>query len=415
MLALVDCNNFYASCERVFQPKLNGKPVVVLSNNDGMVIAKSNEAKALGLDLGMPYFEIKTLLKKHNVQVFSSNYTLYGDFSRRVVETLRELTSDIEIYSIDEVFADLKGFLHRDLMQYGHEMRDTVKKWTGIPVSVGIAPSKTLTKVANKLAKKGSGVMLLDTPEKMETALRDYPIRDIWGIGHRREEMLLRCGITTALQLRNMPDAWIRKKMSITGLRLAHELRGHPCIPLEETPPAKQQIICSRSYGYFLDKLQDVEQAMVYFATRAAERMREQRLVTRDIMVWMETSRFHGPYDRPTIIRNLPRATNYTPDIIAATLTSVRKGFRHGLRYRKGGVMLMELTSETQRQPDLLLPRNEDKQTSVMKALDKLNRKYGEHSVFYAAAGMNEKLKMMRQFKSPHYTTSWKELPVTRF
>jgi DNA polymerase V len=412
MYALIDCNNFYASCERVFQPKLNGKPVVVLSNNDGMVIAKSNEAKALGLDLGMAYFEIKDQLRKHNVYVFSSNYTLYGDFSRRVVQVLRELTSDIEVYSIDECFADLRGFAHLDLLQYGHKMRDTVKQWTGIPVSVGIAPSKTLTKVANKLAKKGPGVMLLDTPTKIEDALRNYPIRDIWGIGGQRERLLASRGVTTALQLANMPDHWIRKKMSITGLRMVQELRGIPCIPLEEFPPAKKQIICSRSYGYFIDKLKDAEEAMVYFATRAAERLREQGSVTRNIMVWMETSRFSGPYHRPTILRNLPRATNYSPDIITATIEATRKAFRQGLRYRKGGVMLLELTPAAERQHDLLLPRNEEKQESVMKALDKLNHKYGDHAVFYAAAGMNEKLKMMRRFKSPHYTTQWNELPV---
>lgn len=247
MYALIDCNNFYASCERVFQPRLNGKPIVVLSNNDGMVIAKSNEAKALGLDLGMPYFEIRDMLEKHHVHVFSSNYTLYGDFSRRVVETLRELTSDIEVYSIDECFADLKGFRHLDLLKYGHTMRDTVKQWTGIPVSVGIAPSKTLCKVANKLAKKGPGVVLLDTPEKIESALRDYPIEDIWGVGWQRATLLRLNGAGTALQLRNMPDHWIRKKMSVTGLRMVHELRGSRCAQPIDLRCARDFRRCTRA------------------------------------------------------------------------------------------------------------------------------------------------------------------------
>ena len=414
MLALVDCNSFYASCERVFNPKLNNRPVVVLSNNDGMVIAKSSEAKALGLDLGMAYFEIKDQLKQHNVAVYSSNYTLYGDMSQRVMATLRELTSDLEIYSIDEAFADLKGFMHRDLLQYGHEMRDTVKKWTGIPVSIGIAPSKTLCKVANKLAKKAQGVLVLDTPAKIEAALLDYPIHDIWGIGYQRAKMLYQVGVRTAKQLRDLPDHWVRKKMSVTGLRLVHELRGIPCIPLEEFPPAKKQIICSRSYGYFIDTLKDAEEAMVYFATRAAERLRQQKLVTRDILVWMETSRFSGPYHRPVIVRNLPRLTHYTPDIIGATLAAVRKAFKPGLRYRKGGVMLLELTPAADRQFDMLMPRNEEQLEKTMKALDSINHKYGEHTVFYAAAGMNQNLKMMRRFKSPHYTTQWKELPLVR-
>jgi DNA polymerase V len=412
MYALIDCNNFYASCERVFQPKLNGKPIVVLSNNDGMVIAKSNEAKALGLDLGMPYFEIRDMLEKHHVHVFSSNYTLYGDFSRRVVETLRELTSDIEVYSIDECFADLKGFRHLEFLKYGHTMRDTVKQWTGIPVSVGIAPSKTLCKVANKLAKKGPGAVLLDTPEKIESALRDYPIEDIWGVGWQRAKLLRLNGVGTALQLRNMPDHWIRKKLSITGLRMVHELRGIPCIPLEEHPPAKKQIICSRSFGHFITELKDIEEAMVSYATRAAERMRQQKLVTRDILVWFETSRHNGPFYCGSRVQNLPRMTNYTPDILKATLSATRKIFREGLRYRKGGVMVLELVPAMTRQFDILLPRNEEKQENVMAALDKVNRKYGDNTLFYAATGIRREWKMLRQMKSPHYTTQWDELPV---
>ncbi len=411
MLALIDCNSFYASCERVFQPKLNGKPVVVLSNNDGMVIAKSNEAKALGLDIGLPYFQIKDELKKHNVAVFSSNYTLYGDFSQRVVATLRELTSDIEIYSIDEVFADLKGFAHKDPLAYGHEMRDTVKKWTGIPVSVGIAPSKALTKVANKLAKKGPGVVVLDTPEKIEQALIGFPIEDIWGIGHQRAKMLKALGINTAKQLRDMPDLWIRKKMTITGLRLVHELRGIPCIPLEMQPEPKQQIICSRSFGYFITEQKDMEQAMTYYASRAAERMRDQGLVTSDIMVFFETSRFNGPFYAPSKVMNLHRETNYTPDIVSATLAATRQIFRKGYRYRKGGIMLLGLSSAKERQYDLLSLRNEVQQESLMKALDGVNKKYGANSLFFAAAGIRKEWQMMRQMKSPHYTTNWQELP----
>jgi DNA polymerase V len=414
MLALVDCNSFYASCERVFQPKLAKRPVVVLSNNDGMVIAKSPEAKALGFDLGLPYFQIKDKLKEHGVAVFSSNYTLYGDMSQRVIATLRELTSDIEVYSIDEVFADLQGFLHRDLLEYAHEMRDTVKKWTGLPVSIGIAPSKTLTKVANKIAKKGQGAILLDTGEKIDQALADFPIQDIWGIGHRRAAMLWKRGIRTARQLRDLPDAWVRKKMTITGLRLVHELRGIPCIPLEEVPPAKKQIICSRSFGYFITELKDMEQAMTYYASRAAERMREQGLVTSDIMVFFETSRFSGPLYAPARVEHLPRQTDYTPDIIRAALTATRRIFREGFRYRKGGVMLMELSPLKQRQYDLLSPRNEVRQERMMQALDAVNRKYGSNSAFFAAAGIRREWQMMRQLKSPHYTTRWDELPVSR-
>ena len=413
MFALIDCNSFYCSCEQVFQPKLVGKPVVVLSNNDGMVIAKNKEAKALGLDIGLPYFQIKDQLKAHKVAVFSSNYTLYGDFSQRVVATLRELTSDIEQYSIDEVFADLKGFAHKDPLSYGHEMRDTVKKWTGIPVSIGIAPSKTLTKVANKIAKKGAGVVVLDTPEKIDSALADFPIADIWGIGHQRAKMLYAAGIKTAKQLRDMPDPWVRKKMTITGLRMVHELRGFPCIPLELQPEPKQQIICSRSFGYFITELKDMEQAMTYYASRAAERMREQNLVTADILVYFETSRFSGPLYAPSKVMNLHRETNYTPDIVTATLNATRQIFRKGFRYRKGGIMLMGLSSAKERQFDMLSPRNEAQQEHLMKALDGVNKKYGANSLFFAAAGIRREWKMMREMKSPHYTTNWQELPST--
>ncbi|WP_207229444.1 Y-family DNA polymerase [Ktedonosporobacter rubrisoli] len=412
MFALIDCNNFYASCERVFQPKLNGKPVVVLSNNDGMVIAKSNEAKALGLDLGMPYFEIKDVLKKHNVAVFSSNYTLYGDFSRRVVQTLRELTTDIEIYSIDEVFADLKAFKSYDLLAYGNTIRDTVKKWTHIPVSVGIAPSKTLAKVANKIAKKSSGVVLLDTPQKIEEALRSFPVEDIWGVGNKRLEMLLQRGIRTAWELRNMPDSWVRKKMTITGLRMVYELKGIPCIPLEAQPPAKQQIICSRSFGYFITTLKDMEEAMTYYATRAAERLREQKEVTRDILVYFETSRFNGAQYHPSCVVNLPKETCYTPDIIKATVSAVRKIFKAGYRYRKGGIILLELKPASQRQFDLLTSNDEKKQETIMIALDKVNRKYGDNTLFYAAAGIKQEWQMMRSMKSQNYTTQITELPI---
>ena len=414
MFALVDCNSFYASCECVFQPNLWKRPVVVLSNNDGMVIAKNTLAKSLGLDIGLPYFQIKDQLRAHNVAVFSSNYTLYGDFSQRVVSVLRDLTADIEIYSIDEVFADLAGFKHRDLLTYGHEMRDEVKKLTGIPVSIGVAPTKTLTKVANKIGKKGAGVVVLDTPDKIAAALHDYPIEDIWGVGRRRAAMLNSRGVYTAAQLRDLPDAWVRKKMTITGLRMVHELRGIPCIELEDVNADKKQIICSRSFGYFVSELQDLEQAMSYYAARAAERMRTQNLAATDIMVFFETSRHNGPFYAPYRIEHLPRMTDFTPDIVRATLNATRAMYRKGYRLRKGGVMLMGLQPMETRQFDLLSTRDEPKQEQLMKALDGVNRKFGSNTMFFAAAGIKREWQMMRQMKSPHYTTSWKELPVAR-
>lgn len=410
MLALIDCNSFYASCEAVFNPKLKGRPVVVLSNNDGMVIAKNPEAKALGLDLGQPYFQIKDQLAKQNVAVYSSNYTLYGDMSRRVMETLRHLTTDLEVYSIDEAFADLSGFAHRDPVEYGHEIRNTVRQWTGIPVSVGIAPTKTLAKVANKYAKKGAGVVALDTPEKIEAALETFDIMDIWGIGHRRAKLLYAHGVRTAKQLRDLPDHWVRKKMTVTGLRLVHELRGTPSIPLEQHPDLKKQIICSRSFGHFITTLKEMEEALSSYATRTAERLRGQGEVASDVMVWMETSRFHGPLYCPAKVVHLPVATQYTPDIVKATLAATRRIFRQGYRYRKGGVMLLGLVPAPQRQLDLLTRRNEAKEAALMQALDSLNHKYGAQTLFYASSGVKPTWQMLRQLKSPHYTTRWDEV-----
>jgi len=412
MYGLVDCNSFYASCEAVFQPRLQNKPIVVLSNNDGMVVAKNKQAKALGLDLGAPFFQIKDILKKHNVHAFSSNYTLYGDMSRRVMDTLRELTSDVEVYSIDEAFLDLSGFMHRDLLAYGHEIRDTVKQWTGIPVSIGIAPTKTLTKVANKIGKKAAGVVVLDTTEKIDTALSDFPIEDIWGVGRRRFRMLEAMGIHNAKQLRDMDIKWIRKRMTVTGERMVRELRGEPCYGMNEQPESKKQIICSRSFGDFLTELKDIEEALVFYGSRAAERMRNEQSVCSDVMVFFETSRFSGAQYFPSIVVNLPRETNFTPDIIKAIIAGTRKIYRKGFRYRKGGVMLMGLTATTNRQYDLLSTRNEPKQENLMKSLDKLNQRYGANTVFYAATGVKRQWQMMRNLKSPHYTTSWKELPI---
>lgn len=412
MFALVDCNSFYASCEAVFQPHLHDKPIVVLSNNDGMVIAKNSQAKALGLDLGAPYFQIKDVLRKHNVHAFSSNYTLYGDMSHRVMCVLRELTSDVEVYSIDEAFLDLGGFKRRDLLAYGKEIRETIKQWTGIPVSIGIAPTKTLTKVANKIGKKGAGVVLLDTREKIDAALDIFPVEDIWGIGHRRFRMLSAMGIQTAKQLRDLDIQWVRKKMTVTGERMVRELRGEPCYGMDEQPQSKQQIICSRSFGDFLTEVNDLEEALVFYASRAAERMRQQGSVASDLMVFFETSRFSGPQYFPSIVVNLPRETNYTPDIIRATIAGIRKVYRKGYRYRKGGVMLMGLTPASNRQYDLLSRRSEATQESLMQSLDRLNQRYGANTVFYAATGVKQQWQMMRKMKSPHYTTSWDELPV---
>ncbi len=277
IFALVDCNNFYASCERVFNPKLNGLPIVVLSNNDGCVVARSNEAKALGIGMGVPEFQVSPVLHAHQVHVFSSNYTLYGDMSQRVMETLEQFCSDLEVYSIDEAFLSLVGFERRDLTEYGRQIRRTVKQWTGIPVSVGIAETKTLAKIANCIAKRtldtGGVFDLLACPDR-DALLGRVAVEDVWGIGRNHAHMLKQHGITTAFQLRGVDDQWIRKRMGIVGLRLVMELRGVSCLDLEQCPSPKQSLTCSRAFGTLINTLAEMEEAVSVYTSRVAEKLR---------------------------------------------------------------------------------------------------------------------------------------------
>ena len=295
IFALVDCNNFYASCERVFNPKLEGKPIVVLSNNDGCVVARSNEAKALGIGMGVPEFQIRPLLRAHHVQVFSSNYTLYGDLSQRVMETLEQFCPDVEIYSIDEAFLGLSGFTSRNLTDYGRTMCSTVKRWTGIPVSVGIAETKTLAKIANRVAKRtpdtGGVFDLLVCPDR-DALLGRIAVQDVWGIGPNHARCLAQYGITTALQLRQVDDQWVRKHMGIVGLRLVMELRGVSCLDLEQCPSPKQGLTCSRAFGKPISTLTEMEEAISSYASRVAEKLRGERLAATVLTVFLTTNEF---------------------------------------------------------------------------------------------------------------------------
>ena len=411
MFALVDCNNFYASCERVFQPKLRGKPVVVLSNNDGCVIARSNEVKALGIDMGAPYFQIKNLIRQHGIAVFSSNYTLYGDMSARVMETLREFTSDVEVYSIDEAFCDLLGFANRNLDEYGHILRNKVKQWTGIPVSIGVAKTKTLAKIANKVAKKADGVLVLDKPDFTNAVLSLVNVGDIWGIGRRWTAFLNGHGVKTALEFANLPDHWIRKHMHIVGLRTAHELRGISCIPMEDAPKPKKNIIVSRSFGQSVTTLEGMLEAIISYTTRAGEEMRSQQLVAKHIQVFLTTNRFNNdPYYANSITLEFPIATSYTPELIQYATTGIKRIYRKGFRYKKCGLMMMDLTSQHQPQFDIFETQDREKQHTVMAALDTINSRWGTGTLFYAGAGIKKPWAMKRGHKSPHYTTEWDDL-----
>lgn len=295
IFALVDCNNFYVSCERVFNPKLRGKPVIVLSNNDGCAVARSEEAKSIGVPMGAPVFMYQDLFRRHKVEMLSSNYTLYGDMSHRVMSTLSRFTPSMENYSIDEAFLDLSGFDHTNLTEYAKEIQATVKRWTGIPVSIGIAPSKTLAKIANKLAKKNpmcKGVLDITNHPRLDDFLQSINLEDVWGVGRQYTKLLMRNRILTALDLKNASDFWVKKHMTIVGLRMVLELRGISCIELDELNEPKQEIIRSRSFGKSVTDLQELKEAVAFHTTRAAEKLREQHSIASYISAFIETNRF---------------------------------------------------------------------------------------------------------------------------
>jgi len=409
MFALVDCNNFYASCERVFQPKLEGRPVIVLSNNDGCVIARSNESKKLGIGMGVPFFKVRPIVERYGVAVRSSNYELYGDMSQRVMQTLMRLTSDVEVYSIDEAFCDVSGFLHRDLTQYAWEIKDTVKRWTGLPVGVGIGATKTLAKIANNAAKKADGVVVLNSEPITKAVLAMTPVRDVWGIG-RQHDKLLAYGIRTAYEFAQARDSWIREHLHSTGLRTAQELRGIACIPLEEQPPPKKNVTMSRMFGRPITSLTELEEAICTYAARAAEKLRREGLHANTLLVFFHTSPFKDGFTGASCAMTLPRATNYTPDLVRYAAAAVRQEFRPGNAYIKAGLILGELTSPSEQQQTLFEEDTDDHKIAVMRALDTVNRRWGRNTLFYAGAGVKKLWHMRRERKSPSYTTRMDEL-----
>lgn len=416
IFALVDCNNFYASCERVFNPRLEGKPIVVLSNNDGCVVARSNEAKALGIAMGVPEFQIRSLLRAHQVQVFSSNYTLYGDMSQRVMETLEQFCPDLEIYSIDEAFLSLTGFTSRNFTEYGRTIRTTVKRWTGLPVSVGIAETKTLAKIANRVAKRTpdtNGVFdLLACPDR-DALLGRVPVEDVWGIGRNLTRLLNQHGIMTAFQLREVDDSWIRKHLGIVGLRLVMELRGVSCLDLEECPTPKQSLTCSRAFGQLISTLADMEEAVSSYTSRVAEKLRRERLAATVLTVCLMTNEFkEGPQYSNAVTLKLPVATDSTSDLVRSALQGIRTIYREGYRYKKAGVILTGLVPVSQAQADLFDPQDRGKSKRLMSALDAINNRWGADTLHYASSGIRKAWKTQFQHRSPAYTTDWAALPI---
>lgn len=422
MKAIVDCNSFYCSCERVFRPDLWNKPVVVLSNNDGCIISRSDEAKKLGVGMAVPYHKNKALIETAGIAVFSSNYILYGDMSRRVMDTLRAIAGEhnVEVYSVDEAFIDLSDVPPQLLQQTGTAIKDTVEQWTGIKVSVGIAPSKTLSKLANRLAKQDkagtNGVMLLDTPEKIARALQSANVKELWGIGYQLSEKLNRLGIATGWQLRNMNEEWVRKNMGgVTGVRILKELKGEEAIGMEAPLDTKKMIATTRMFGNPVRELRDIKEAIATYTSRAAEKLRRQSSAAGIITIFVvpkEPStgpRFrHGPTISDYTV--LPSATSCTQELIKPALQLAERIYEEDRLYKKAGVILSGLVPDSSIQGNLFQPAEKNNQRLLMSMMDNINFAMRDDTLKFAASGLKKNWKMRQELRSPRHTTRWEEL-----
>ena len=416
--ALVDCNNFYASCERVFNPRLLRRPIVILSNNDGCVIARSEEAKQLGIPMGAPAHEHKATFEKNAVVVMSSNYALYGDMSARVMETLRPCVPAMEVYSIDEAFLALEDWQGAE---FARELRARVRQWTGIPVSIGIGPTKTLAKIANRLAKKTpelGGVLDLETVRDIDELLARVPCGDIWGIGKRLAVRLAAGGIRTACDLKHGEAAWVRKILGVVGERILRELQGVSCLALEEVPAPKKGIASAKSFGRPVESLRELEEALATYTARAAEKLRSGRLLARQVHVFVATNPFSArqPQYSAGAQTALVRPSNHTPDLIAAALELLREIYRPGHQYKKTGVFVTELVAESDLQPDLFEAPAETvgRVRELDRIVDGLNRKLGRNAIRYGSMGVKSRWAMRQERRSQKFTTRWDELPVAK-
>jgi DNA polymerase V len=421
VFALVDCNNFYASCERVFRPDLAGRPIVVLSNNDGCVVARSAEAKALGIPMAKPWFKLEAGLRGQGVAVFSSNYALYGDLSRRVMQVLAGFCPALEVYSIDECFLDLAGFRGARLA-LGREVVRTVQQWTGIPVSVGIGPTKTLAKVANRLAKKGQGPSgpVLDWAALPEpaAALARVAVEEVWGIAGRWGARLRALGLADARALAAADPAMLRRGFGVVLERTARELAGQACLALERVPPPRRQILVSRSFGQRLERLEDLRAAVAAFAARAGEKLRRQRLRAGAVVVFLQTSPFAsaGPHyaNGATVVLEPP--TRDSGRLVACAGRALERIFRPGFAYQKAGVLLPDLTPEGAQQGLLFAAGHGDpaRTDRLMECLDGLNRAPARRAVRYASELFSDRWRMRQRRKSPVSPANWDALPVVR-
>jgi len=415
-IALVDCNSFYVSCERLFNPKIRKKPVVVLSNNDGCIVSRSNEAKALGIKMGEPYFKAKDIIVKNNVQVFSSNYSLYGDLSRRVMRTLKRFNSDIEVYSIDEAFIDLSNFPDNEVEDVAQEIRSTILQWTGIPTSIGIAKTKTLSKVANYIAKKKkSGVTSFIKIENIDPILEKVSISNVWGVGRQLTKFYHKNGIYNAKQLKNKSNTWIKKNSNVLGSRTAMELRGISCINIEKTKSKRKSCIVSRSFGQRIEKYQELKEAVAGYCLNAAEKIRSEFLITKSITIFIRTSPFqsHFGYYANSKTVDFPIATNDSIEIVKTALTALASIFKNGYQYQKAGVLLSSL-SESTNNKNLFSSEKDEKIKSLMNSIDNTNYRYGRSTLSLASAGIQKKWKMKKEYSSKIDTADFYFLPKIR-
>ncbi len=422
VILLADCNNFYASCEAALNPQLAGKPLLVLSNNDGCIVARSAGAKKLGFKMGQPLFQCLDLVKQHEVEVVSSNYPLYADMSARVMQVLARFAPQVEFYSIDEAFLALPGFSPDELDWHSHTLQAVVRRWTGITVSVGLAATKTLAKIANEQSKKDprlEGVFDISaySTEKLDELLANTDVENVWGIGRQKGRLLKQYGYPTAYDLKYAPDGWLKKNLTITGLRTAMELRGISCLPLELAPPPKKAIACTRSFGGSVTKLAELGEAVATYASRVAEKLRGQKSVAGVIQVFIHTNHFNPnePYYSKHYTMRLAQPSSFTPTLVAYARHALEQIYQPGYRYIKAGVIVTDISSQTALQLGLLEgpdPWEVEEQGKLMKAVDTLNQRFGREKVRLAASGLERKWWMKQSRLSPRYTTNWQELPV---
>ena len=417
MFALADCNNFFASCERVFRPDLQGKPVIVLSNNDGCAIARSNEAKALGIKMGAPFFKIRDIVRRHNVAVFSGNMALYGDMSQRVRWVLEEFAPGIEVYSIDEAFLDLRGMKNIDFDAYAKRISAQCWKMTSIPVSVGIAPTKTLAKIASKLCKqypKLRGGCYMHRPQDIEKVLRKLPIEDVWGIGRRTAPNLKARGVNTAYEFTQLPEGVVRMMLGIGGVRTWKELRGIPCLEFEDGFEAKQSICVSRSFSSEIYEVKELQEQIANFASAMASKLRKQQSVTSEMVVFAYTNRFREDVPQTHANTLVPFITPTAEEriIIAQAVSAAKTLFKQGFGYKKAGVIATKILSQKHVMHSLFEDREAvEREHKITSALDAINAAFGKGTIKLAVQGSGE-IKSSSENQSPHYTTRWSDIPL---